>query len=639
MLMNKDECANFTLPQLIAKRIELHGRDKVAIREKQFGIWEEWSWQEYYDTVKAMALGLVSLGFQKGGVVAILPENCFKWMAAQMAVQSLGGVPVCLYETSVSREVEYVLDLTKAIFVIAQDQEQVDKIIEIRSKIPQVRNVIFIESKGMRGYVKDHWFLHIEELLSMGKEFENEEPGLFEKILWEGKPEDICQLTMTSGTTKLPKFAMLTHMNFIKMILGIVGVDPIEEGDDYLSFISPAWIGEQWISALAQITGCVINFPDEMETAMQDLREIGPHVFFGPPRFWEGICSRIKVDIQDATWLKQLLFNSFLKVGYRVAERRFRKEVIPISLKILYSLASAVMFRPLKDRLGFLRLRRAYTGGAALGPDMFRFFHAMGVNIKQVYGQTETCGLCTIHVDGDVKFETVGKSVPETEIRIGESGEIQVKSPSLLKGYYKMPEETEKALMDGWLCTGDAGYFDEDEHLVVIDRISDVMNLESGEMFSPQFIENKLKFSSFINNAVVFGDGLPYVAAFINIDMEVVGKWAEKRKLAYNTYMDLSQKKEVCELVQKEVVFVNTQLTEAIRIKKFVSFYKELDADDEEITRTGKVRRDFVGNKYGDLRDALYSEKGFVEAKARIQYQDGKVAEVETKLVVYAMEG
>jgi long-chain acyl-CoA synthetase len=639
MFETPSDFRKFTLPQLVAKRRELHGPGRIAIREKEYGIWQQFSWQDYYDKMKSFGLGLVSLGLQEGNIVAMILDNCFLWLTSQMGTQAMGGLTICLYQTSVAREIEYTLDYTKASFVVAQDQEQVDKIIEIRDRIPFVKKVIFIDPEGMRGYLKDPWFISIDEVLNLGKAHEKNHPDLFEKVLWKGKSDNPCHLTLTSGTTKIPKTSVLTHTNFINMILSIVEIDPIYEEDDYLSFLAPAWIGEQWISGLPQITGCVANFPDEVETATQDLREIGPHVLFGPPRFWEGICSRIRVDIQDATWLKQFLFKRFMAVGDRVAGRKFAREGVPLFFELLNHLGKVMMFRPLRDRLGLLRIRRVYTGGAALGPDIFRFFHAMGVNLKQVYGQTETCGLCTVHRDEDIKFETVGKPVPNTEIRISSQGEIQVKNPSLFKGYYNMPDETEKAFEDHWLRTGDAGYLDNDGHLVVIDRVSDVMHLASGEMFSPQFIENKLKFSPYINGAVAFGDGRPYVATFINIDMEVVGKWAEKRKLPYNTYMDLSQKKEVGELIQNEVAFVNRQLLPATRIKVFVILFKELDADDEEITRTGKDRRGLVGQKYDYLVEALYGNRDSVEVRTRIQYQDGRSVEVETQIRIYSMEG
>ncbi|MBW1786433.1 MAG: AMP-binding protein, partial [Deltaproteobacteria bacterium] len=583
MFKDRTEYLNYTLPQLIVKRNELHGAEKVAIREKEFGIWQEYSWRDYCETMKFFGLGILSLGFKPEEVVGMITDNCFMWMASQMGIQAIGGLSACIYQTSVPKEIEHVLSYTKAVFMVAQDQEQVDKVIEVRDKVPSIRKVIFIDPKGMRGYLKDDWFIHIDDLLDKGREFEKNNPGLFEETVRRGQSDDVCHLALTSGTTKLPKIAMLTHRNFINMILSAIEVDPIQDQDDYVSFLPPAWVGEQWATAgMPQISGLVINCPDEVETAMDDLKEIGPHFMFGPPKIWEGFCSRIQVDIEDATWLKRLLFNLCMKIGYRVVDRKFAQEPVSLPLQLLNKLTALIMFRPLRARLGLLRLRRAYTGGAALGPDMFRFFHALGVNLKQVYGQTESCGMSTTHPDDEIRFETVGPPVPNTEIRISEEGEIQVKNPSLFKGYYQMPEETEKAMKDGWLCSGDAGYFDEDGHLVVIDRVNDVMHIVSGEMFSPQFIENKLKFSPYITEAVAFGDGLPYVAAFINIDMEVVGKWAEKRKLPYNTYMDLSQKAEVGELIYKEVAFVNTQLPDNTNIKKFVLLYKELDADDEE---------------------------------------------------------
>ncbi|RMF40022.1 MAG: long-chain fatty acid--CoA ligase, partial [Anaerolineae bacterium] len=378
--------------------------------------------------------------------------------------------------------------------------------------------------------------------------------------------------------------------------------------------------------------------PEEPETVQHDIREIGPQVMFSPPRIWESLVSQVQVKIEDSTRLKQALYNWAMPIGYQMADARFRKETPSTALKIKYFLADWLVFQMIKDHLGLRRLKRAYTGGAALGPDVFRFFHALGVNLKQIYGQTETSGISVVHRDGDIKFQTVGTPIPETEIKIAENGEILVRSPAVMQGYYRNPEATAETLdEEGWLHSGDAGYFDEDGHLIVIDRAKDVMTLHDGTKFSPQFIENKLKFSPYIKEAVVFGGDWPFVSAFVNIDFANVGKWAENNQLAYTTYTDLSQKPEVYELVRRHVEQANADLPPAARIRRFLLLHKELDADDAELTRTRKVRRRLIAQRYDDLISALYSHNDHVDVETTITYQDGRTATLQTRLRIESL--
>ncbi|AEB12043.1 long-chain fatty acid--CoA ligase [Marinithermus hydrothermalis] len=628
------ELKRYTLPQLLKLRAEREG-DRVALREKDYGIWNEVTFREYYETVRDFAHGLVALGFQEGEKFAIIADNIPEWLYAELAVQGLGGVSVGVYPSSVPPEIAYVLDYTDAAMVLAEDQEQVDKLREIRDQIPKVRKVIYEDPRGMRGYRDDDWFISFAEVLELGRAHRERHPGLFEERLAQGKPDDICHFSLTSGTTGKPKAAMLRHKNLIHMGVALQEVDPMEPTDDYLSFLPLAWIGEQMMTVGMGLTGgFAVNFPEDVETAMHDLKEIGPHVMFSPPRVWEGIQSQIWVKISESYRLNRWVYERLLEIGYRAAEYRMRGKPMPFGLRLAYAFAHAVLFRPLKDQLGFLRLRRAYTGGAALGPDVFRFYHAIGVNLKQIYGQTEITGIAYVHRDGDVRYDTVGKPIPGTEVKISESGEILSRSDAVCAGYYKRPDATAELLEGGWLHSGDAGYLTEDGHLVVIDRVSDVMHTAGGEMFSPQFIENKLKFSPYIKEAVVFGNARPYLTAFINIDPQTVGKWAEDRGLAYTTYMDLSQKPEVAELVRSEVIKVNEDLPEALRLRRFVLLYKLLDADDDELTRTGKVRRKFVAEKYRPLVEALYSEAQTVRVEAEFKYQDGSIQRVETEVAI-----
>jgi len=624
----------YTLPQILKMRCEQEPH-RVAIREKDFGIWNEITYKQYYTHVVNFAAGLLSLGFQRGERLAIIADNIPEWLYAELATQSLGGISVGIYQSSLPPEIAYVLSYTGASLVITEDQEQVDKLLEIRSEIPGVRKVIYQDPRGMRAYADDPWIMAFGEVEKLGQEYLKQHRGAVEDLIAKGDAEEVCHLSLTSGTTGRPKAAMLRHRNLIHMGVALQEIDPLKPTDDYLSFLPFAWIGEQMMSVgMALVGGFAVNMPESVETAMSDLKEIGPHVMFSPPRVWEGIQSDIWVRISETYPFNHWMYRWMLKIGYRAAGYRMYGKPIPLVLRLAYGFATQVMFKPLRDQLGFLRLRRAYTGGAALGPDVFRFYHAIGVNLKQIYGQTEIIGIAFVHRDGDVRADTVGVPIPGGEIEIAQSGEILCKSDAVVAGYWDRPEATAESFSDGWLHTGDAGYLTEDGHLVVIDRVSDVMYTSTHQMFSPQFIENKLKFSPFIKEAVVFGDQKPYITAFINIDPQTVGKWAEDNGLAYTTYIDLSQKPKVADLIQKEIKGVNDGLPEHLRIRRFVLLYKLLDADDEELTRTGKVRRKFIVQRYEAIVDALYSGVSEVNVEAEFKYQDGSVQKVAIDVVV-----
>lgn len=629
---------NYTFPKLLREKYLKWGDSKIAIREKDYGIWNEVTWKGYYENVKYFALGLKKLGFERGEHISIIGNNEPEWVYAELAAQSLGGAVIGIYQDSTPPEIKYISELSDSVFIVTEDQEQTDKVLEIKDELPLLRRVIYWDPKGMRNY-RDPILMSFQEVQEIGREYEKEYPTLFEDEIDKGNEEDIALILTTSGTTSLPKLAMLTHKNMLKMADNLlVKVDPMFPTDEFVSFLPLAWVGEQMMSISGGLLiGFTVNFPEEPTTITENIREIGPHVMFSPPRVWEGIVSMIQVKIEDATPLKKLIYKTFMPIGYRMADFKFNKQKPSLKLKILYKIGYFMLFRALKDRIGMTRIRKAYTGGAALGPDVFRFYHAIGVNLKQIYGQTEIAGISVVHRDDDIKFETVGKPIPETEIRISEEGEILSRSPSVFKGYYKNPEATEEVLKDGWLHSGDAGYIDEDGHLVVIDRMKDVMRLSDGSIFSPQHIENKLKFSPYIKEAVVFGREKPYVTAFINIDYENVGKWAENHQIAYTTYTDLSQKPEVYELIKKDVERVNQQLPEAARIKRFLILHKELDADDQELTRTKKVRRRFIEQKYNDLVNALYKGEEKVEVQAKVKYRDGREAVIKAFVKVETM--
>jgi long-chain acyl-CoA synthetase len=622
-----------TLPKLLlAKAAELGDR-RVALREKEFGIWGSVTWRQYVEHVKYFSMGLLSLGLEAGDKIAIIGDNRPEWIYAELAAQAAGAITLGLYQDSVAKELQYLIDFADVRFVVVEDQEQVDKILEVRDALPKVQQVIYYDPKGLRTY-SETFLVHFPDVEALGRAYEKEHPDLFEQNVERGKRDDVAILSTTSGTTGLPKLAMLTHGNLISMGHNLMAIDPAAPDDEFVSFLPLAWIGEQMMALSCGLTiGFTINFPEEPETAQENIREIGPQVMFSPPRIWENMVSQVQVKIEDSTRLKRAMFNWAMRIGTQYADARFEKRQASWGLRIKYRLADWLIFQMVKDQLGLRHIRHAYTGGAALGPDVFRFFHAMGVNLKQIYGQTEISGISVVHRDGDIKFQSVGLPIPETEVRIDdESGEIRSRSSSVFIGYYKNPKATAETLVDGWLHSGDAGFFDPDGHLVVIDRAKDVMTLHDGTKFSPQFIENKLKFSPYIKEAVVFGGDWPYVSAMINIDMANVGKWAEKHQIAYTTYTDLAQKPEVYTLVERDVTRANVDLPTAARIKRFLLLHKELDADDAELTRTRKVRRRFVNERYQEIINGLYSSGDALKIQSTITYQDGRTALIETNL-------
>ncbi len=638
---NTDPLLHYTIPQLLRWRTR-KTPEKVALREKDFGRWQSITWNQYFSYVRKIALGLEKIGLVRKEVLALIGDNIPEMLFMAIGTQSIGAHSAAIYQTSLPDEIADIINYLNVRIVFCDDQEQVDKLVEVRQKIPHVIRVIYEDPRGMRSYRKDDWFMNIEDLYKLGEEKENEDPDYYEKLIDQGKPDDICHLCLTSGTTGLPKGTMLTHKNFINMGIQLTKVDHLEPTDEYLSFLPFAWIGEQMNSfGVAMATGITINFPESVETAMEDLKEIGPHFMFGAPRIYENIRSQIWLKIDESYRLNRFFYEYFIKVGERAARYRMSGKKMPLGLGILAWVGKVLVTRPLINQIGFLRLRRAYTGGAALGPQLFTFYQAIGVNLKQIYGQTEIVGIAYMHRDGDVRPDTVGKPLPETECRISEKGEILSRSPSVCVGYYKLPDKTEELLEGGWLHSGDAGYIDENGHLIVIDRVSDVMHNRKGEMFSPMFLENKLKFSPYIKEAVIFGDQQDFVAALVNVDPVVVGKWAEDRGISYSTFMDLSAKPEIAELVREEIVKINQNAEKKhFRIKRYAILYKLLDTDDGELTKTGKIRRKFVREKYQDLYDALYDEKiKEKEVEAFFQYQDGQTANVKTRISFYTMEG
>jgi long-chain acyl-CoA synthetase len=628
-----------TIPKLFCQQARRYGRERVAMREKEFGIWRPITWQAYFETVKYIALGLIKLGLKEGDKVAMIGDNRPEGLMAEMAALCARGVGVWLFQDCLMDEVRYIVDHSDAAFLIGEGQEEVDKALSILKDCPKLKKIIYDDPKGLRHYQQD-CLISLEEVERLGRGLEEEKPELFDALVEKGHGEEIALLFYTSGTTALPKGALLSHHNMLSMGQHLMEIDPCQETDDYVSYLPFAWIGEQMMSISCGLQiGYTINFPEEPETAQENIREIGPHVMFAPPRMYEQMTRTVQVKYLDATWVKRLFFKFATWVGYHYADLKFSKKGIPPHWQLLHGIAYATVQKKLKDHLGMSRVRNAYTGGAAMGPDHFRFFHSLGVNLKQIYGQTEVAGISVVHRSGDIKFDTVGHPIPGTEVRINEDGEILTRSPSVFKGYYKNPEATAKTLKDGWLYSGDKGFLDDDGHLVVFDRTKDVFTLKDGRPFAPQYLETRLKFSPYIKDAWVVGDRRDYLSAVMCIDYSVVSNWADQRKLNYTSYQELSQMPQVYELVENQIRQANKDLPDVAKIRKFTNLYKEFDADDDELTRTRKLRRAFVEKRYKEIVEALYSQKDSVHIDTLIKYEDGRQAHIVTDMRIIPITG
>jgi len=585
-------------------------RHKVALREKKYGIWQQVTWDAYAAHVRAVCLGLLELGLERGDKLAVISGNRPAWLYAELAAQAAGAIPVGIFVDSLPEHVRLILHHSEARFVLVEDQEQADKILAVRDALPSVERIIVDDMRGLEDH-KDATLISLDDVERVGRDADTREPTRYEALLERGAPDDVAVLLYTSGTTGTAKAAMISHRNLLATATNVTRVDPVRDTDEIVSFLPFAWIGEQNLSvAIALQAGATVNFPEEPATVREDLREIGPHVLIAPPRFWETMCSEYQVKIADAPAIKRAATRLALAIGARAAARRVDGRALSAGTRLMKRLAQVLALRTMLDKFGLARVRYAYTGGAPLGPEIFGFFRAIGLNLKQVYGQTESSGICVLHPDTDVRAETLGKPTPGTRVRVSESGEILVAGENVFLGYYKNAEATAKTISDGWLSTGDAGLVDDRGHLVMIDRLTDVLRLADGSRFSPALIENKLKFSPHVREAVVIGEDRPHVVALIQIDMGNVGNWAEANRLPFTTFKDLSQKAEVTALVADVVARVNEDLPGVARIRAFGLFDKELHADDGELTRTQKVRRSTILTKYQEMIEDLYAREG-----------------------------
>lgn len=632
-----------TIPQHFMQQVRKYGNKRVAVRQKEFGIWQEFTWQDAHEHVRDFALGLVSLGLERGQRVTIVGDNDRQYLWADIGVMAAGGVAVGIFTDSAPKEVEFIASHSEAIFSLAKDQEQVDKMLSVRDKVPHVRKVIYWDPRGLWSY-DDDWLMSFDEVLELGRQLHRTQPDLFDQLVAEGKYDDYCNFCYTSGTTGVPKGAMLSHGNFIHAVESGQRIEPRYPSDNLVSFAPLAWIAEHTLAVTPHVVyGIMINFPEEPETVQQDIREIAPDIIFYPSRLWEGITATIQVRISDSSWFNRMLYGLFLPVGYKVGDLKYENKPVPPHLAALNWLGDKLVFRPLRSQFGMVNVRSAITAGSSLSPDMLRFFRALGLNLKQVFGTTETSAAGTRHRDDDVKFASIGTADPDIYVKVVD-GELVVGGGNIFHGYYKNDEATREAIKvddNGvrWFYTGDAAYMDEDEHVIYLDRMKDMIQLASGERFSPQFIEGRLKFSPYIRDAMAVGnEEVEFVTAIVSIDFGNVGRWAEKHNISYTTYVDLSQREEVLELIRKDVEEVNSTLPPGGRVRKFVSLHKEFDADESEITRTRKLRRRFLVDRYGDLIFGMYEGKQNIEVSAFVQYRDGREGTIQTNVHVVSLD-
>ncbi len=628
-----------TFPRLLLHHAQVRG-DRTAIREKDLGIWLSWSWRQVADEVRATACGLAALGFRRGMTLAIIGDNRPRLYWSMMAAQALGGVPVPLYQDAVAGEMKFVLENAEVVFAVVEDQEQVDKLIEVRAHCPLLQHIVFDDGRGMRNYT-EAGVVAFDQLIARGREFDAAHPAFYDAEVAAGKVDDTSVMLYTSGTTGNPKGVCHTHGSLIAAASGDISFDGFTDRDEILSYLPMAWVGDHVFSfAQALVAGFCVNCPESSETVMTDLREIGPTYYFAPPRVFENLLTQVMIRMEDASAIKRGVFHHFMAVARRCGAEILDGKTVGIGDRIQYALGNVLVYGPLRNVLGMSRIRVAYTAGAAIGPDLFRFYRSIGINLKQLYGQTETCAYVCLQPDGGVRLDTVGVPAPGVEVKIGANGEVLVRGPMLLKEYYKRPDATAESIdADGYFRTGDAGFFDDAGQLKIIDRSKDVGKLANGSMYAPNYIENKLKFFPHIKEAVVFGAGRDGVCAFINIDIGSVGNWAERRGIAYSGYADLAQNPDVRQLLRECVEKVNAELaTEPgvadSQVRRFLILHKELDPDDDELTRTRKVRRGFVAEKYAVLVDALFGGKQVEHIETLVRLEDGRTNMVAADLVL-----
>jgi len=633
------EATRDTFPKLLLENARVLGA-RPAIREKDYGIWQSWTWAQVAREVQDFAIGLSALGFKRGDKLGVIGDNRPRLYWSITAAQCLGGIPVPVYQDAVAAEMEYVLDHAEVRFVVAENQEQVDKVLAVRERLPRLERIVFCDPRGLRHYDRTA-LTAFAEVQEQGRAFAAKHPGHLEAEIAKGSGGDVAVILYTSGTTGQPKGVMLTFDNIIRTARSGIAFEGLREDDEVMAYLPMAWVGDNVFSfAQSYCAGFCVSCPESGATVMTDLRELGPTYFFAPPRIWENILTQVMIRMEDASALKRWLFKRFMALARRVGGRILDGTPVPLGDRLLYALGHALIYGPLKNTLGFSRIRVAYTAGEAIGPDIFNFYRSLGINIKQLYGMTECSVFLCIQPNGQVRADTVGMPVGGVELKIAEDGEVLYKSPGVFAGYFKNPQATaETKRPDGWVHSGDAGFFDDAQHLHIIDRAKDVGKLQDGTLFAPKFLENKLKFFPYIREAVAFAPGAPYVTAFINIDAEAVGDWAERNGITYGGYQELAGLDRVYDLIAGCVEQVNRDLAEephlaGSQIRRFLILHKELDADDGELTRTRKVRRRFIGERYRPLIDALYSGRSQAEIATEVTFEDGRKGTLKADLKI-----
>ena len=626
-----------TFPHLLLKHAA-ERPDAPALREKEYGIWQTWSWSDTARTVRHMACGLASLGLQRGQNLALISDNRPHLYMGFVAAQALGAVPVPLYQDAVATEMTFVMQDAEITVAFAENQEQVDKLLEVRETVPSIRTIIYDDPRGLRNY-NQPGLISVEQLLEQGAAWDKAHPQAWDAMVAAVKPADVSVILYTSGTTGKPKGVCQTHSSFIGAARGATEVDKLGPNDSIISYLPPAWVGDHLFS-LAQwlVAGYTINCPESAATVSIDMREIGPTYYFAPPRVFEGMLTSISIRMEDAAPSKRWLYEKCMQLARRVGSDILDGKPVGLLDRIKYKLGDLMIYGPLRNAMGLSRIHVAYTAGAAIGPDLFRFFRSIGINLKQFYGQTETCAYVCLQRDRQVNLNTVGQAAPGIELKIADNGEVLLKGVSVLKEYYKRPDATAEVIdADGWFHTGDAGVIDAEGQLRIIDRAKDVGRTNSGAMFAPNYIENKLKFFSHVKEAVCFGHEKDKVCAFINIDFDAVGNWAERQNLPYAGYVDLASKAKVLELIADCVAKVNAELAAepgmaATQVARFLVLHKELDPDDDELTRTRKVRRNFIAEKYGVLIEAMFEGRKTQFIETQVKYEDGRTGKVSADL-------
>jgi len=630
-----------TFPRLLIEHARQRG-ERPAIREKDLGIWQTWSWAQSLEQVRALACGLHTLGLRRGETLAIIGDNRPRLYWSMDAAQALGAIPVPLYQDSVADEMAYVLSNADVRIAIVEDQEQVDKLLEIKPRCPRLELIIYDDPRGLRHYDRETLRAY-EDVQSAGRDLERAQPSFFDAEVERGQPGDVAIMLYTSGTTGTPKGVMLTHDNLILTGRGGIQRERLTADEEVMAYLPMAWVGDNLFSyCQGHVAGFCVSCPESPDTVLTDMREIGPTYFFAPPRILENLLTTVSIRMEDASAFKRWLYARCMALARRWGPAVLDHRPVPLAARIGYALGDLLIYGPLRNVLGFSRVRVAYTAGEAIGPDLFLFYRSLGVNLKQLYGSTETSVFVCMQPDGQVKLDTVGTPAMNVEVRISPEGEVQVRSPGVFHGYFKAEGASAEAKTpDGFFRTGDAGFFDEDNHLRIIDRARDVGRLQDGTLFAPKYLENKLKFFPFIKEAVAFGDRRPEATAFVCIDLAAVGNWAERRNLAYTGYTDLAGQRPVHDLIRGCVEQVNADLARDPRLKgsqihRFLVLHKELDADDGELTRTRKVRRGFIAEKYGSLVEALYSGVPSVHVETQVRFEDGRTGLVRADLPILA---